>query len=595
MSRFVPGNLALRLLVVMVVVASASIAATAWLALASTENALRRVQNQSLEGDAKIYAALLEYAATHRDWDDVGPILDDLAAESGRRITLTTKNGLPVGDTGSGGRSAAPAAEIDPLNVNVGLAPNASKDGIDNRIMGPFRVSDAEYKDLLRNAYLATECTRSSPDGVSAARADGSAFKIVSDPFDGRPMITGDQESLDLLHSQSCYPLSLTSRTKTQNAAFERWGALTLRCMREKGLDAPHVDDKYRIPGSSEIFPGLSRDLDVRGNSDPVAARQCVISARREMLAPYATEPALLYLGAEPPSFADVGRRKTVMVAGLVLLVAVAAAWLASRRLTRPIGVLTAATAQMGGGDPSVRVEVRSRDELGRLGEAFNTMAGELERNERNRQTMMSDVAHELRNPLANITGWLEAAEDGVAEFDKDLVGFLKGEAETLHRLVNDLQDLALAEAGRLLLHPEELSLPELLDQVATAHRSRNPEIEIRVEAAPVTLTADPVRLRQVVGNLVGNALRHTAPGGRVTLTGTEHGFSVADTGTGIAPDHLPHVFDRFWRADRSRTRSTGGSGLGLAITKQLVEIHGYTITASSVLGEGSVFTVHFR
>ncbi|GAA3236950.1 sensor histidine kinase [Actinocorallia longicatena] len=581
------NNVAVRLLAVMVVVATASIAATAWLASATTSNAMRRLQNQTIEGDAKIYAALLEFAATHKDWKDVGETLEGLTEESGRRITLVTKNGEKVGDTGSGsGRPASPSAEIDPLNVNTGLAPNASKEGIDNRIMGPFRVTDAEYKDMLRNAYLATECTKVN-------RADGSPFKIVSDPFDGRPMITGDQESMEQLRAAACYPPSLTQRTGSQKPAFAKWKSLALRCMRKEGLKNPHVDAEYRMPGSDLTFVNLGRDLDVRGNSDPETAHACVVSSRREMLTPYTAEPALLYLGGEPPGLADIGRRKTFMVATLVFFVTVGAAWLAARRLTQPIRTLTAATARMGAGDHTVRVPVSSGDELGRLGASFNTMAEELERNERQRQDVVSDVAHELRTPLANISGWLEAAEDGVADLDKDLIAYLMGESQTLQRLVNDLQDLALAEAGRLTLHPEELSLAALLDQVATAHRPRAEDVAILVEAEPVTLTADPVRLRQAVGNLVGNALRHTAPGGTVTLTGTPYGISVADTGSGISSENLPHVFDRFWRADRSRTRSTGGSGLGLAITKQLVEAHGYTITVTSRLGEGSTFTIH--
>jgi two-component system sensor histidine kinase BaeS len=579
------NNLAVRLLAVMVLVATASIAATAWLAAKTTTGAMRRSQTQSIEGDTRIYTGLLAYAATHKDWKGVGPTLRSLAAETGRRVLLTTTGGAAVADSNPGrGRPSHPAAEVDALNVNLSLVPNAPSDGIDGRVLGPFKISDGEYNKLLRNAQLAID--------LCATKTGVSGFRIVTDTFDGRPKIVGEPGEVSRLTSLPCYPSGITSRLDSQRKAFAKWRALTTQCLIRRDVPDPLIDRTSKDT-NGEKFQPTERTLKIWNKIDPAIANDCVLSARKEMLSPYVAPPARIYLGTGAVGLADVGRRQTVAVAGLVLVVTVGAAWLAARRLTRPIGVLTEATTQMGAGDHSVRVKVGSGDELGRLAASFNSMAEELERNERNRKSVMSDVAHELRNPLANINGWLEAAEDGVAELDKDLISFLMGESQTLQRLVNDLQDLALAEAGRLTLHLEELALPELLDQIATAHRSRADDVDILVEAAPVTLTADPVRLRQAIGNLVGNALRHTPPGGTVTLTATGDGISVADTGAGIAPEHLPHVFDRFWRADRSRARATGGSGLGLSITKQLVEAHGYTLTVTSTLGKGSTFTIH--
>jgi two-component system sensor histidine kinase BaeS len=282
-------------------------------------------------------------------------------------------------------------------------------------------------------------------------------------------------------------------------------------------------------------------------------------------------------------------------------------------------------------------VPVGADNEIGRLTATFNDMALHRSRLEEQRKVMVSDVAHELRTPLSNIRGWLEAAQDGLAEPDPAFVASLLEEAVQLQHIIDDLQDLAAADAGALRLHREPVRIGELLGQVAAAHQAR-------AEAAGVTLTvlrpapgdprpplvdADPVRLRQAVSNLVSNAVRHTPPGGAVTLrayaTGSEDGgggagagagagdartaggdagagadggagasvaVEVADTGSGIPAEHLPHVFDRFWRAEKSRNRSTGGSGLGLAIVLKLAEAHGGTASVESVVGEGSVFTV---
>jgi two-component system sensor histidine kinase BaeS len=207
---------------------------------------------------------------------------------------------------------------------------------------------------------------------------------------------------------------------------------------------------------------------------------------------------------------------------------------------------------------------------------------------------MVSDVAHELRTPLGNITGWLEATQDGLAEPDPHLIAMLLEESLLLQRLVDDLHDLAQADAGTLRLHPEPIALDDVVDQVVNAQQNR--EILLRAETTPVHISADPVRLRQALGNLVANAVRYTPPGGEVVVKLFQWQdwavLEVTDTGTGIASEDLPHVFDRFWRADKSRSRRTGGSGLGLAITRHLVEAHGGTVSVTSTLGEGSTFRI---
>jgi signal transduction histidine kinase len=252
-------------------------------------------------------------------------------------------------------------------------------------------------------------------------------------------------------------------------------------------------------------------------------------------------------------------------------------------------------------GDLSQRVAVQTDDEIGELAHAFNSMANGLTRLEQLRRNMVTDVAHELRTPLSNIRGYLEALQDGVTQPDPEVIGSLHDEAMLLTRLVNDLQELALAEAGQLRLVLQPTSAEQIIAQVVNvmqptaASKGLTLQTDLQPDLPPVM--ADPGRVAQVLQNLVNNAMSYTTAGGTITVTtrpaasAAEVQLSVHDTGIGIAPEHLPFVFDRFYRVDQSRTRATGGAGLGLAIVKQLVEAHGGRVWAESTLGQGSTFT----
>lgn len=212
---------------------------------------------------------------------------------------------------------------------------------------------------------------------------------------------------------------------------------------------------------------------------------------------------------------------------------------------------------------------------------------------------MVSDIAHELRTPLSNIRGWLEATEYGLIDPDPALFGSLIEEAVLLQHVIGDLQDLATADAGELRLDRGPVPVAALLAQARAAHRARAEGAGIAVTVScpdELELDADPVRLRQAVDNLVINALRHTPSGGAVVLRGCREGgevvIAVEDSGTGIGAEDLPYVFERFWRAEKSRSRQTGGSGLGLAIVRKLAEAHGGTAGVASVPGRGSTFTL---
>jgi len=293
---------------------------------------------------------------------------------------------------------------------------------------------------------------------------------------------------------------------------------------------------------------------------------------------------------------------RAVLVGALVAgVVAVLVTLALSHRIVRPVELLTAAARRMETGDLTARVNVASGDEIGELARAFNSMAGGLARLEQLRRNMVSDVAHELRTPLTSIRGYLEAAREGVVALDVKLADNLYEEAMSLNRLVDDLQELALAEAGQLHLERQPVDMGDVARAALEAVRARAEERGLQLsldtpsaEGMPL-VEADPHRIRQVLCNLLNNALDFTPRGGRVTTVVQPDGqwvrVEVRDTGRGIAPEHLPFVFERFYRADKSRTRATGGAGLGLAIVKQLVEAHGGRVWADSAVGAGSVFS----
>jgi two-component system sensor histidine kinase BaeS len=331
--------------------------------------------------------------------------------------------------------------------------------------------------------------------------------------------------------------------------------------------------------------------------TDPRADQQvffeCLSWGRKLLLTPYVTPAALLFVSAPAVvGLPAAGTLRIVIAAAIVLVLTVGISMVLAGPVLRPLRVVTAATQRMRAGDRSARAEVRARWEVAELAAAFNQMSEHLARVERQRTDLVNDVSHELRTPLGNIRGWLVAAQDGVADLDPELVESLLEETLVLQHVVDDLQDLAAADAGELRLRPEPVDAGELLAQIAAA---ADHTVTIAVETSgDLRLSADPVRLRQVVGNLVTNAVRHTPPSGRITLrarrAGDEVVIEVSDTGSGIAPEDLPHVFNRFWRADRSRSRATGGRGLGLAIARQLVAAHGGTISVTSTLGAGTTF-----
>ena len=285
----------------------------------------------------------------------------------------------------------------------------------------------------------------------------------------------------------------------------------------------------------------------------------------------------------------------TSLVVGLLALIFGS---LLFRQITSPLRALSQSAEAIAGGELGQRVEVRSEDEIGRVAQSFNRMAESLAQSDVQRRHIIADIAHELRTPLTVIQGNLEALMDGVYELTPENVASVHRQTMVLSRLVADLRDLALAEAGQLQLERKPLSLWEVIAQVGESleAQAHGKGVTLKFEK-PDTLPqvkADEQRMAQVLFNLISNALRHTSSGGTITTSAELRDgrvvVSVRDTGMGIAPEDLPHVFERFYRADHSRTRATGGSRLGLTIAKQIVEAHGGQIWAQSWLGAGSTF-----
>ncbi len=283
------------------------------------------------------------------------------------------------------------------------------------------------------------------------------------------------------------------------------------------------------------------------------------------------------------------------MAAAIALLMA---RWLA-RGLTQPLRDMAKAARLLELGDYSVRVHARSRDEVGQLAAAFNRMSGELEQLERSRRDLVANVSHELKTPITAIRAHLENLLDGVEQPNPETLQVMLTQSERLGRLVEQLLDLSKLESGEVPLHREDVALSSLVAQVVSeidvARSDRGVAVHSRVPDDLPPIDADRERVHQVLFNLVDNAVRFTPEGGEVAIGAHRHNGSVqitvTDTGVGISAEHLPRLFERFYRIDSARAREDGGTGIGLAIARSVVEAHGGHIKAESEQGKGSIFT----
>ncbi len=288
-----------------------------------------------------------------------------------------------------------------------------------------------------------------------------------------------------------------------------------------------------------------------------------------------------------------------LLVGVVAATVSLGVARLFARGMTQPLRDMASAARRMETGDYSVRVQTRSRDEVGKLAAAFNRMSGELGNLEKSRRDLVANVSHELKTPITAIRAHLENLLDGVEQPEPATIEVMLTQVERLGRLVDQLLDLSRLESGEIPLRIEELPLQPLVDdlisEIDVALSGRGVQVDNHVPADLPALSVDRERVHQVLFNLVDNAVRFTPDGGHVTVSARRRNGSVevavSDTGAGIPPEHLPRLFERFYRADPARARGDGGTGIGLAIARSVVEAHGGQIRAESEPGHGSVFT----
>ncbi|HAU5562600.1 TPA: two-component system sensor histidine kinase BaeS [Serratia fonticola] len=280
-------------------------------------------------------------------------------------------------------------------------------------------------------------------------------------------------------------------------------------------------------------------------------------------------------------------RRTSWMIVTLTTLLAALVTWLLARGLLAPVKRLVDGTHELAAGKFSTRVEVGSSDEIGQLARDFNQLASSLEKNESNRRAFMADISHELRTPLAIMRGELEAMQDGVRKLTPEAITSLQSEVVVLTKLVDDLHQLSLSDAGALAYRKQPVDVVNLLEVVAGSfgERYRSRELTLTLALPPKAESfGDPDRLMQLFTNLLENSLRYTDAGGEVRVSLQQHGeywqLRFADSAPGVDAEHQAHLFERFFRAESSRNRASGGSGLGLAICKNIVEAHSGGISA---------------
>ena len=370
---------------------------------------------------------------------------------------------------------------------------------------------------------------------------------------------------------------------------LERAGSLYSWDIVVKDRDGHVVGDSYKRFGDAP--PDRRRGIRL----SPVLSRGREVGT--VSIAPSSVPPVI----PEPPVTRLVSSlNRSLLLTGIAAAVGgILLISLVSRRALSSIRGLNVAASALGSGDLSQRVPATGRDEVSELGRAFNSMAEGLENAGRQRRNMTAAVAHELRTPLSNVQGYVEALRDGLLEPDAATLNTIHEQVLYLSRLVEDLKLLAETEADDFRLRREPGSLGEVLRSSVDAFRPRadakGVSVSLALPSETPVLAFDGTRIAQVVGNLLENAIRHTESGGRVAVSMEVEGSSavvaVADDGEGMPPEELPYIFERFYRTDPSRARSTGGAGLGLTIARQLVEAHGGSIRAESSAEVGSRFS----
>ncbi len=597
-----PGLLG-RSILASVLVASVASVATALLTVDAVQAGAKRERVRVADVDERIVARLETHGRDHHQWSDAGPVLDEVAVSSDRSIVITDVDGRPLarssGARPDGAGTGDPTALLDPLAGILAAAGRTVPASYDQLVLPPTLLDVLPRGRALRSGLPASYDVVGTcePADLDIGRGGPSVTLLVD--ADCRParasrLPARPDAPLDAVQLQDVVALDMKSCLARRDVP-----AVLTRLLARDGTGSPDVTTVH-VPArgrSAASGPAVSR-----------AWKDCTTSVLTRTLGPHVAPRALLYVSEtrrlDRSILERVGGVRIVTALAAILAVAVIASLAASRRVLRPVRTLTAATQEMATGRRAARVDVSGDDEVARLARSFNDMADALADGDRQRRRMVSDVAHELRTPLSNLRGYLEAGHDGVLDRDDAWNDLLLEEALLLQHLVDDLAVLAQADAGRLALRLEPGDVVPAVDAVmlAMAPHAASRDVALRrTGEASVMVPHDPIRIRQVVTNLVSNAVRHSPRGGTVTVeVRTDRDESrredvvieVRDDGEGIGPEHLGRVFERFYRADPSRARDTGGSGLGLSIVQHLVQGHGGTVAAANRPDGGAALTV---
>ncbi len=450
--------------------------------------------------------------------------------------------------------------------------------------------------------YVVLNGTWSGVDDLVFMLAEQSGLRIALTDLDGFPFAesepgagtNGMLATAVIDPANNIFGAELTPESIDYSAVFATELAA---CLDANNVPYTTVEDEF---GLIDVIPEqvAEQGFEIIDNCYTEASDRT--DAGSEFFGEFPTEvapPAVLFMGAlQRPSVN--WSAVAVVAAGVVGALAIAAFFF-SRLLSKPVTSLTDATRRIRAGDLTVRVEATDTTEIGELAVSFNEMADELQGAADRRRRFTSDVAHELRTPLANITSHVQALIDGVEASSPEVLEVVQNEVDHMATLVGDLQQLTLVDEGQLTIDPFDVVLSDVLDQVVQANERRAADAGVALVRSgedPDPIHIDPIRIRQAIDNLVANAIRHTPDGGAVTIAveqrPEETVIAVRDTGPGIPVDFLGRVFERFSRSDRARSRATGGSGLGLPIARELVRAHGGELTAENLVGGGAQFTI---
>ncbi|MEV0901981.1 ATP-binding protein [Actinoplanes sp. NPDC049802] len=572
----------LRIFLLVLVVAGTAIGATAWLTLSLTSRAVAKAEEARDRHQAQIVDEIRGYGVTHGQWTGIDQVVARLSTGTGLHIRVETRDGEVLVDSDTlEGKTSGPVqrlpANVEPVPV---LADDIAR-AADR--LGAVTLGKEELAALGPQAYrrpplprLPADLFGPDPGGLPEVRALFQVAKYRA-ALQAAACMAQDTAVIGVLDSDR--PPYLGEQRLTASGQCAATG-------------------NARVHGD-RVWLGEAWALLSRCRLTAAAYDQCLTENFAGAAASASVVPVRVFFGVRQGTELDGLQRPGVLGAIALLLAAAVGTALIARRVSRPVRLLTGASLQLAAGRLDVRVPTSGQDELARLSGAFNAMAEALQRSEERQRRLVADVAHELRTPLSNLRGYLEGLADGVVEPSPELFASLHEETLLQRRILDDLQMLALAEAGALGYAPIPVDLPELVETTVTAHRAvaQNAGVELVVDAPhPLEVYADPDRTRQVIGNLLTNAIRYTDAGGRVEMTvvrdGPEAVLTVRDTGVGMSADEVSRVFDRFWRADPARQRATGGSGLGLTIVRRIVADQGGEVTASSEPGLGTTFTV---